>query len=145
MGHQESDTTERLTLTRSHTHILVLCIVFLETGQTIQLLCNDISKDQKIQSLITQGRFLQSSWSEKEVWKQVGCYPNTCLGGYGGDYCLLCLYQHLHWHGILEIHINSSVFFPSHYGLLQSIECSSLCSTRGPCCLSTLYVIVCMC
>ena len=29
-----------------------------------------------------------------------------------------------------------------HYGLLQDIECSSLCYTVSPCCLSVLYIIV---
>ena len=34
---------------------------------------------------------------------------------------------------------------PFHYGLSQDIEYSSLCSTVGPCCLSILYIIVCIC
>ena len=29
------------------------------------------------------------------------------------------------------------------YGLLQVIECSSLCYTVGLCCLSILYIVVC--
>ena len=33
---------------------------------------------------------------------------------------------------------------PFHYGLLHDIEYSSLCSTTGPCCLSILYIIVCI-
>ena len=32
-----------------------------------------------------------------------------------------------------------------HYGLAQDIEYSSLCSIVGPCCLSTLYIIACIC
>ena len=32
-----------------------------------------------------------------------------------------------------------------HYGVSQDIEYSSLCSTGGPCCLSILYIIVCIC
>ena len=32
-----------------------------------------------------------------------------------------------------------------HYGLLQAIEYSSLCYTVGPCCLSVLYIVVCIC
>ena len=32
-----------------------------------------------------------------------------------------------------------------HYGLLQDIEYSSLCYTVGPCCFSTLYIVVCIC
>ena len=31
-----------------------------------------------------------------------------------------------------------------HYGLSQDIECDSLCYTVGPCCLSILYIIVCI-
>ena len=36
-------------------------------------------------------------------------------------------------------------FFLFHYGLLQDTEYSSLCYTVGPCCLSILYIIVCIC
>ena len=32
-----------------------------------------------------------------------------------------------------------------HYGLLQDSEYISLCYTLGPCCLSILHTIVCMC
>ena len=32
-----------------------------------------------------------------------------------------------------------------HYGLSQDIEYSSLCYLVGPCCLSILYVILCIC
>ena len=32
-----------------------------------------------------------------------------------------------------------------HYGLSQDIEYSSLCYTAGPCCLSSLYILVCVC
>ena len=32
-----------------------------------------------------------------------------------------------------------------HYGLLQDIEYSSLCCTVGPCCVSILYIVVCIC
>ena len=31
-----------------------------------------------------------------------------------------------------------------HYGLSQDIKCDSLCYTVGPCCLSILYIIVCI-
>ena len=33
----------------------------------------------------------------------------------------------------------------SHYGLLQDIECSSLCCTVGPCCSLVLHTVVCIC
>ena len=36
------------------------------------------------------------------------------------------------------------IFF-FHYGLSQDIEYSSLCCTVGPCRLSILYIIVCIC
>ena len=36
------------------------------------------------------------------------------------------------------------VIFP-HYSLLQDIEYSSLCYTVGPCWLSVLYILVCIC
>ena len=32
-----------------------------------------------------------------------------------------------------------------HYRLLKDIEYSSLCFTVGPCCLSILYTVVCIC
>ena len=36
-------------------------------------------------------------------------------------------------------------FFLFYYSVLQDIEYSSLCYTVGPCCLSTLYRVVCTC
>ena len=33
----------------------------------------------------------------------------------------------------------------SHYRLLQDIEGNSLRYTVGPCCLLTLYIVVCIC
>ena len=30
-----------------------------------------------------------------------------------------------------------------HYDILQNIECSTLCHTIGPCCLSILHIIIC--
>ena len=35
--------------------------------------------------------------------------------------------------------------FLFHYGLSRDIECSSLCSTVGPCCLSILYILIVVC
>ena len=43
----------------------------------------------------------------------------------------------------LYIRILLHVLF--HYGLSQDIEYSSPCYTLGPCCLSTLHVLVCIC
>ena len=43
------------------------------------------------------------------------------------------------------IHIYALFFYILfHYGLSQDIEQSSLCYTIGPCCLSILYIIVCI-
>ena len=41
-----------------------------------------------------------------------------------------------------NIHILFHVLFL--YGLSQDIEYSSLCCTVGPCCLSILYILVCI-
>ena len=38
-----------------------------------------------------------------------------------------------------------SFLYAFHNGLSQDIECSSLCYTVGPCCLSVLYIVVCIC
>ena len=42
----------------------------------------------------------------------------------------------------IYIHILFHILF--HYGLLQDTEYSSLCYTVGPCCLSILYIVVCI-
>ena len=44
---------------------------------------------------------------------------------------------------ILQVYILFHILF--HYGLLQDIKYSSLCYTVGPCCLSILYIVVCIC
>ena len=38
---------------------------------------------------------------------------------------------------------DSDILF--HCGLSQDIEYSSLCYTIGPCCLSILHIVVCIC
>ena len=45
----------------------------------------------------------------------------------------------------LYIYIYILVYILFHCGLLQDIEYSSLCYAVGPCCLSILYTIVCIC
>ena len=40
------------------------------------------------------------------------------------------------------IYIIFQILFP--YNLLQNIEYSSVCYTVGPCCLSVLYIVVCV-
>ena len=43
------------------------------------------------------------------------------------------------------IHISILLNILFHYGLLQDIECSSLCYMVGLYCLSILYIVVCIC
>ena len=43
----------------------------------------------------------------------------------------------------IYIHIPFQILF--HYRLLQDIEYSSLCYIVGPCCLSILHLVACMC
>ena len=44
-----------------------------------------------------------------------------------------------------EIHHHQSFSFFFHYGLLQDIGYSSLCSIVGPCYLSILHILFCIC
>ena len=44
---------------------------------------------------------------------------------------------------VIRIYILFKILF--HYGLSQDIEYSSLGYTIGPCCLSILYIVVCVC
>ena len=46
-----------------------------------------------------------------------------------------------------DIYIYIYILFQTlfHYRLLQDIEYSSPCYTVGPCCLSVLYIVVCIC
>ena len=43
------------------------------------------------------------------------------------------------------IHIYIILHIVFHCGLLQDIEYHSLCYTVGHCCLSILYIVVCIC
>ena len=56
---------------------------------------------------------------------------------------MLCSF--LPYSKVFVIHIYILFDTPFHYGLLQDIEYSSLGYTVGPCCLSILYIIVCIC
>ena len=47
------------------------------------------------------------------------------------------------WFSYTYIYILFYILF--HYGLSQDIEYSSLCYTVGPCCLSSLYILACIC
>ena len=47
------------------------------------------------------------------------------------------------WFSYTYIYIFFHILF--HYNLSQDIEDSSLCYRVGPCCLCTLYMIVCIC
>ena len=57
-----------------------------------------------------------------------------------------CLLPSCQFNGALRrfplLNIMFIICFPFYYGLLQDIEYSFLCCTIGPCCSSTLYVIV---
>ena len=48
-----------------------------------------------------------------------------------------------HSDSVIHICILFHILF--HYGLSQDIEYSSLCHRVGPCCLSILYIIICIC
>ena len=54
----------------------------------------------------------------------------------------MLIYAVLHSDPILHIYIINILF---HYGLSQGIEYVSLCYIVGPCALSILYIIVCVC
>ena len=45
----------------------------------------------------------------------------------------------------LYIYTYSSFAIIFHYRLLQDIDYSSLCYVVGPCCLSSLYTVMCIC
>ena len=47
------------------------------------------------------------------------------------------------WVSFTYIYILFHILF--HYGLLQDIGYSSLCCAVGPCCLSILYILLCIC
>ena len=47
------------------------------------------------------------------------------------------------WFSYMRIYIYIYILF--HYGLSHDIECSSLYYTVRPCCLSILYIIICIC
>ena len=48
---------------------------------------------------------------------------------------------------VIQLYIYIYILFQIlfHYGLLQDIQYSSLCYTVGPCCLTILYIMVCIC
>ena len=66
---------------------------------------------------------------------QIYIYIHTHI--YVCVYIYIYIYTHTHTHTLYQI------LFP--YRLLQNTEYSSLCCTVGPCWLSSLYVVVCIC
>ena len=60
-----------------------------------------------------------------------------------GLQCCVNFHWTAEWFSYTYVYIPFHILF--HYGLLQDIECSSLCCTVGSCCLSILYIIVCIC
>ena len=92
---------------------------------------------------------LQSSVSFRCTEKWFG-YIYVCVYIYIYIYIYIHTHTHTHTHiyiymyvYILYIYILFQILF--HYRLLQDIEYSSLCSTVGPCSLSTLYTVLCIC
>ena len=69
--------------------------------------------------------FLFFNWSKIEFQ----CCMNFCCTVKWLSYTYICILFHI----------------LCHYGLSQDIESSSLCYTVGPCCLSILYIPVCIC
>ena len=58
-------------------------------------------------------------------------------------FTMLCCFQVYSKVIKLYLYIFFQTFFP--YKLLQNVEYSSLCYTIGPCWLSILYIVVCLC
>ena len=46
---------------------------------------------------------------------------------------------------VIQLNIYLNIYILFHYRLLQDIEYSSLSYTVGPCCLSILYIEMCIC
>ena len=71
----------------------------------------------------------------------------------GTFYFFVCLFVYLLWRIVdLQCCVSFkctgkwfSFWILFHYWLLRDIEYSSLCYTVGPCCLSILYIVVCIC
>ena len=57
----------------------------------------------------------------------------------------ICLHICMYIHTRIYVCVCVCVCVYSYYGLSQDIESSSLCYTVGPCCLSILYIIGCIC
>ena len=57
----------------------------------------------------------------------------VCIYIYKHTFCFSCVY--IHTHTYMFVHF-------LRHGLSQDLECSSLYSTAGPCCLPILYTIV---
>ena len=55
---------------------------------------------------------------------------------------VLYTYIYIYMYIYIYIYVPFQILF--HSRLLQHIEYSSLCDTKGPCCLSILYIVVCI-
>ena len=55
----------------------------------------------------------------------------------------ICIYIQIYTYIYTHTHMIFHILF--HYGLSQGIEYSSLFYTVGPCCLSVLYIVACIC
>ena len=60
---------------------------------------------------------------------------------------VVCVYIHKHTFCFSCVYIHTHTYMFVHFlrhGLSQDLECSSLYSTAGPCCLPILYTVVCI-
>ena len=95
---------------------------------------------------------LSMGFSRQEYWSRLLCpppgvlsdteiEPSSLLSAYIGRWVLLSLAP-----PVKQTHTHRYRFeILSPYQLLKSSEYSSLCYTVGPCCLSILCMLVCMC
>ena len=90
------------------------------------------------------GAVSQELWKTKYIWEWLNIYIFLFLNWSIADFqCCIsfwCTVQRsIYTYRYILFHI---IF---HYGLSQDIDYSSLCYTVGPCCLSILQILVCIC
>ena len=69
----------------------------------------------------------------------------TSLHDYWKNHIYTHIYIHIYILYIYIIYINILFYNLFHYGLSQDVEYSCPCCTAGLCCLSILYITVCIC
>ena len=92
------------------------------------LLLGEPQIQQKTDSCAVEDQGGVNSVGDPEEWGPVQMCPIGDL--------YICIYMNVYMHILFHI-----LF---HYSLLQDIEYSSLCYTVGPCCLSIVYVVICI-